>query len=207
MISLKNLSKRPLSPDDIRTIAQTLATHSDREAAIVGAAMLESALEDLFRARFVVLTPTEDDAIFAGHGPLSTMSAKIMMAQALNLFSSNVKNDLGTIVKIRNTFAHGQSNFTMDEHAITQACRSLRMKNEADLFIELKRDKSITFSAILTEVEDALEGAPQTIAIFDGIELRMWTDDSLKTKTAFSRTVYYLWLYLHILRSALTQKT
>lgn len=46
------------------------------------------------------------ERIFDGYGPLSTFSAKIDVAFALDLIDADVHRDLRTIKDIRNCFAH-----------------------------------------------------------------------------------------------------
>lgn len=93
-------------------VAETLAQESDRGCVIIGASFLEYQLELLIRA--ICRNDEESvkqvvDPLFKGYAPFATFSAKIKAAFALRLISSELKNQLDLIRKIRNDFAHGYS--------------------------------------------------------------------------------------------------
>lgn len=85
-----------------------LVAESDRGCVLVGAAILESKLEELFREEFQAnqVPKKLQDSIFDSNGPLSTFSAKIKLAYSLGYIGREVFDDLETIRKIRNDFAH-----------------------------------------------------------------------------------------------------
>ena len=71
-----------------KLIAQALVKESDRGCVILGAAWLNTALEQLLRA--ICRTAPEDtkasvDPLFQGYAPLATFSAKIQLAFALGV--------------------------------------------------------------------------------------------------------------------------
>lgn len=77
--------------------------------AIVGAAIIE---EQILRALLTKMRPLSremDKGLFDGYGPLSSFSGKIDMAYALQIITKETYNDLTTIRRLRNKFAHSMS--------------------------------------------------------------------------------------------------
>ena len=78
---------------------------SDRAAALLAGSFVEtflgSILEDLF-----VRDDKHMRAIFKGHGPLSSFSARAELLYAMGFLTDVMWNDLKFIRKIRNHFAH-----------------------------------------------------------------------------------------------------
>ena len=88
---------------------EALSTESDRGVVMVSAAFLDEALEALLRTRFSVVSKKPKsiiDSLFNGFGPLSTYSAKIKTAYSIDLIEKWIFQDLETLRKIRNEFAH-----------------------------------------------------------------------------------------------------
>ncbi len=77
----------------------------DRVLAIVGAAYLDSLLERLFRAVFVE-DKKQADNLLAPTGALGSNGARYQLAYCLGLLEKKQRDDLRTIAKIRNAFAH-----------------------------------------------------------------------------------------------------
>ena len=95
----------------------SLAVESERGMALAGAAFLDEALEGLLKAYFqfsVGHTGFPDGGrhqsvlkeLTGANGPLGTFANKAKMAYMLNLIKSDTLNDLQTIARIRNKFAH-----------------------------------------------------------------------------------------------------
>jgi DNA-binding MltR family transcriptional regulator len=87
----------------LQSIITKFQRESDRACAILAIATLDTLLEDLLRKAMIAEAP---QALFDGHGPLQNFSAKIDMAYACGLISSEERRDLHTLRKIRNDFAH-----------------------------------------------------------------------------------------------------
>ncbi len=85
-----------------------LAGESDRGCVLVGAALLEERLEELFRAVFNRNSASKklQDSLFESNGPLATFSAKVKLAYSLGLVDKSIFDDLETVRRIRNEFAH-----------------------------------------------------------------------------------------------------
>jgi DNA-binding MltR family transcriptional regulator len=96
---------------------------SDREAVIVGCAMVEKGLEAALLRAFVELSKTERQALFEGTGPLASFSAKIKIANAIGTIGDDARNDLDRIRDVRNAFAHSiLDHLDFDTLEIKQAC-------------------------------------------------------------------------------------
>jgi len=84
---------------------------TDRAAGIVGAAILDSALESALKAYLIKSTHAKNDSLFDGpNAPLSSFSSKIDMMFRLGLISEQMAKALHMIRRIRNNFAHDITN-------------------------------------------------------------------------------------------------
>jgi len=102
---------------------------SDRSAAILASSFLEEILGETIRSFFVEDQSVDD--IFKGYSPLSTFSSKIDFAYALGLVTKEMKQDLDTIRKIRNHFAHNWKDVSFDTSPVSDFCRNLRITSRS----------------------------------------------------------------------------
>ncbi len=79
---------------------------SDRAAVILTASIFDNSLTDLLKNYFVSNASACDELFDGSNAPLSTFSAKIIIAHRLGIISSRFTRDLHLIRKIRNEFAH-----------------------------------------------------------------------------------------------------
>ena len=81
---------------------------SDRGCVLVGAALVERRLDDIFEHVFQRNKASKaiQKALFDSNGPLSTFSAKIKLAYALGFIRKQTFEDLEAVRRIRNDFAH-----------------------------------------------------------------------------------------------------
>ncbi|MCU6453979.1 hypothetical protein LPN01_07810 [Sphingomonas sp. A2-49] len=86
----------------------TLHRESDRTAAIVGASMVESALEELITSSLKSEATDIAEKLFENRGPLSDFNSKIVVAQAFSVITDRMADDLQRIRKVRNCFAHAR---------------------------------------------------------------------------------------------------
>lgn len=122
-------SRRTATPstiEDWNTFSEELHKETDRAAAVLGTAFLDSLLEDMLRA-FFVDEPPEVDPLFAPDGPAGTFGARIRLSYGLGLLVPDEYNDLRTIQKVRNRFAHDLHGLVFSERSITDHCRNLRL--------------------------------------------------------------------------------
>lgn len=103
-----------------------LNTVSDRAAAIVGGTLLESRLEHALRRRF-----HENEQIhktmFANSGPLGSFSAKNKLCFLIGLVGHEGWQDIDTIIRIRNAFAHDINASGFDTQSIKALCANLKL--------------------------------------------------------------------------------
>lgn len=94
-----------------RPIVDELEQQTDRGAAIIGAALVESLLRQSLESRMRLRTSSEKrtaNRLFGTMGPLSSFSAKIDLGVLLGLYPEEVRADLHRIREVRNQFAHEQ---------------------------------------------------------------------------------------------------
>jgi len=94
-----------------------LKGESDRAAAIVGASIIESQLEDLLTK--AMIPDAQTAPLFDGYGPLSTLSAKISIIESFGFLPKDICKDLHLLRKIRNEFAHQHGGLSFDSPKIS----------------------------------------------------------------------------------------
>jgi DNA-binding MltR family transcriptional regulator len=98
-------------------------SESERACAVLGGALLEAKLEDLFRRKLRCF----HDELLQGTGAIATFSARIRLARALDWISDDARFDLDAIRKIRNDFAHSfDQNLSFSDRSVTDRCANLR---------------------------------------------------------------------------------
>ena len=128
----------PTTADDINRrrdqLFEALSTESDRSLILVAASFLDEALEALQRARFCKKKRKgrpEIGPLFDMFGPLSSFSAKIRIAYALDLIEEWTYRDLEIIRKLRNVVAHNIEDVRFDAQNISQLTKRLEAANIA----------------------------------------------------------------------------
>lgn len=105
-------------------IIHEIQNQSDRGAALVLAAVVETSLGRAIRTRLVHFNNVED--IFTKEGaPLGTFSAKTQMARALGVIGPESHRHLDAIRHIRNQFAHSALKIDFQTKAIAARCTNL----------------------------------------------------------------------------------
>ncbi len=137
-----------------KTIAEGFI-HSQRMShagiVVTAAAILDQALEEAIKTKLPTLGKKLSKKIFEDFGALSSFSAKIDIAYALDILSEPIYVELQKIRKIRNTFSHSRKILSLD----TEPVKSL--------FYELKRPEGVTgnyaeqFMACILVIDDFLE--------------------------------------------------
>ena len=92
--------------EELRVFAKEFGKESDRACVVLSAAMLEQALDSVFRTCLVAAPSSRDDLLDGPNAPLSSFSAKIDLAHRIGVISTKFCRDLHLIRKIRNQFAH-----------------------------------------------------------------------------------------------------
>ena len=104
-------------------------SETDRAAAVLGAAYLDSQLKDLLLRSWT--TAIERYAKLVEHpGPVSTFSSRITLAAALGLIAEDERIALDAIRNIRNDFAHKLAGDEFEPLRAFENCRSLELIRE-----------------------------------------------------------------------------
>jgi DNA-binding MltR family transcriptional regulator len=123
--------KRIPSNFDLNEFATELASETDRGCAVLGAALLDAALKDVFRN---TLLAYKDKLVDDSGAPLATFSARIKAARALGWINDEIRQDLDLIRGIRNDFAHDfDHTLSFDDASTADRCREIKT---AQAFIE-----------------------------------------------------------------------
>lgn len=125
---LTSLRARPTTEKDVAAFCNDIAEESDKGAAMLVAAELDSELEsDLIRFMKAGsdLDHDERHQLFGEAGPLTSLAAKARLGHALGLYGRVTRNDIIIISKIRNAFAHSPQSLNFDHPLIYENCRHL----------------------------------------------------------------------------------
>jgi DNA-binding MltR family transcriptional regulator len=109
----------------IRAMDAEFHHESDRVVAIVGAAYLDSLLDSLLRAVFID-SPEEVDRLLRSDAPLGSNGSRYQLAFCLKLIRRDQREDLKTIAKIRNLFAHDFKSLSFDTPPARDLCANLQ---------------------------------------------------------------------------------
>jgi DNA-binding MltR family transcriptional regulator len=97
---------------------------SDRAAAILGAAVLDALLEELLR-EFLVDDPGVVSKLLSTEQPLGSFGSRGLAAYCMGLVSKGQYEDLRTVGKIRNRFAHDLHGIDFEDDSVRDLCRNL----------------------------------------------------------------------------------
>lgn len=114
----------PLS--DYKGFFEELQKESPRAAVILAGAFLDAQLRNLL-SKFLVDDPKIVDKLIGSERPLSTFGSRILSAYSLGLIGRMMYDDLETIRKIRNRFAHRMHGYSFDDRQIVDWCNELRL--------------------------------------------------------------------------------
>ena len=120
----KTLGAEDLGVQILRSIDAEFRDAEDRVMAVVGAAYLDSILEQLLRAAFLN-DEAEADRLLAPDRPIGANGARYQLAYCLGLIDADQRDDLKTIAKVRNLFAHDYSIASLEEERANALVKSL----------------------------------------------------------------------------------
>lgn len=112
--SLRSLSRQFPGAGEVKSIINDLRKENDRTVAIVGASLVESALEHMLIASFKSKHSDLLPRLFENRGPLSDFNSKILVAQAFGVVAESQAEEMQRIRHIRNAFAHARVPITFD---------------------------------------------------------------------------------------------
>lgn len=139
--------------DHFRDFIEEFQRETDRAAAVLAAAYLDSRLEALLRSKFVAV-PGFVDELLTGQGGLASFSARISVAYAVGLISLPVASDLHLVRRIRNDFAHELMGLSFNTPAIADRVRELRilqgLQSDRGGPVPLSDDPRIRFNVAVT---------------------------------------------------------
>jgi hypothetical protein len=104
-VSLHDLTRERFRQEDITQLQAELSTGTDRSRAIVACALLDTALANALRVRFVVDSDT-DAMLYGQTAFLGSFSARIRLGHALAIYGTKTFRLLNSVRNVRNAFAH-----------------------------------------------------------------------------------------------------
>lgn len=131
--ALRKLIRDVPPPADVKLILDGLDSETDRAAALVAAALLETALERLIRHSLKKKDKELNNQLFQQRGPLGDFYSKITVASAFGVISENLATELTIVRNVRNVFAHATANLSFSTSEITAEIKRsnlLRVVNE-----------------------------------------------------------------------------
>lgn len=130
----KRLKKLVAEIPDEKTVRNVLkllepdhVLFADHAIALIGASVVEKALEIAILAYLIPMTKDERKRIFSydDQGPLSDLAARIKIAYALGIFGPRTRNDLDHVRAVRNAFAHSSRLIRFHTTEVADICNQL----------------------------------------------------------------------------------
>lgn len=125
--TLHDLSRRPLETlEDFKLWFEEMEGASDRASALVAAVGVEHSLLELIETHLVKLSAEDRRQLFDQHSsPLGDFDSRIRIAHAFGLIDDACRQDLTTIRKVRNAFAHAILSISFEQPAVRTECSKL----------------------------------------------------------------------------------
>ncbi|MGJ3523110.1 hypothetical protein ACR4XJ_08740 [Nitratidesulfovibrio sp. D1] len=120
--------------DEYDKIARELLEMSDREAVVYGLSMLETAITESLDKRLIPFALSGNNWITKHN----SFTMKLKIAYSVGLISEPLYNDLCTIAKIRNVFAHNPSANSVDQEHVSKHISAL-LTSMNDIIEAMKR--------------------------------------------------------------------
>jgi hypothetical protein len=134
--NFKALSRGDITVADLATVEAELYGGSDRARAVLLASFVENALQTFLQAQLrPTFTAEYHRLLFGANAPISSFSAKILVAYAFNWYGPDTRYDLDLIRELRNGFAHSRSSFTFETKEVAAVCKQLRAPESPGAFI------------------------------------------------------------------------
>lgn len=118
------MKEKLFNTEDVFAFRRALTPESDRGAALMAAAYLDSQLAELLRRSFVDDVSVVDELLEQSK-PVGTFSSRIDLAYALGYLGKSTHRDLHLIRKIRNDFGHVPTPIGFEHPPIASRCREL----------------------------------------------------------------------------------
>ncbi len=120
--------KKDTSLNDMNGFFEYLQGESPRAAVVIAGAFLDEQLRQLILASFSKNRSVALDLVGSENNfdrPLSSFGSRINLAFCLGIINKIIYEDLHTIRKIRNKYAHQLHNYSWDEPEIVNWCKIL----------------------------------------------------------------------------------
>ncbi|SRR6266852_189559 len=98
---------------------------TDRVIAVVGAAYLDSMLDRLLRAVFID-APKDVERLLRPDSALGSNGARYQIAYCLGLITVDQRDDMKTVARIRNEFAHNFKEASFSDSPVREYCSALK---------------------------------------------------------------------------------
>jgi len=117
------MPKSPL-PFDLNAFSGPFRAESDRACAVLGAALIDERLKQLFDRRLHY----SNEALLVHSGVLGSFYSRISVARALMWITDDIRFDLDQVRDIRNKFAHNADHeLSFGDQSIADKCRTLKV--------------------------------------------------------------------------------
>jgi hypothetical protein len=124
--SLHDLSRLLPTANELEDIITKIDEAEPRAAALVLSSLVDGLLEIAIDLNFIALGKDKHVAIFRDRAaPLSSFSAKIIIAHAMGIIDSEFASQLDKLRTIRNAFAHAVKQIDFDNEAVAAGCQKL----------------------------------------------------------------------------------
>jgi len=123
----KKLDPKRVVSNIVQAILDLHHLQDDRSIGIMACAILESELGRAILMRFREMSAEEQNRLLDnnGHGAIATLAAKIWIGFAVGLYKEQAREDLLTLKKIRNDFAHVGDHIDFSNADIIKDCNKL----------------------------------------------------------------------------------
>lgn len=137
--------------EKVSVFLEDFQSETDRGAALVGAAMVESRLERILD-KHLIQNRSSIDLLKGFSAPIATLSAKTNLCHALGLITDKECSEIIIIRKIRNTFAHTFEKIDFSNQTISDLCKNLNASQPGHLKKEKKYRELFINSVILVSL-------------------------------------------------------
>ena len=123
------MAREILSPEQLSEDGQLLYDALNGEAplpcALIAGAFMEKALASLLH-KFFIKSETAEKMLDENTGRLGQLSSRLEMAYCLGLISKTMLQNVTTIGRVRNTFAHSHKPIDFDDPQVVSLCNDLK---------------------------------------------------------------------------------
>jgi DNA-binding MltR family transcriptional regulator len=124
--SLKALSRKPLSFNELFETLATFVSLPPQAEVLIGVSLIEDVLKQAILAKFPKqLSNTDLVSMFENEGPLSSIGARAALAFAMDVIDEKIRADIHCIKDIRNAFAHSRISLDFNTPEVAEACKTL----------------------------------------------------------------------------------